>query len=46
MKTLDQIGKKYSTDKSSICYNFCNFYDLHLNHLRNSELKILEIGIA
>ncbi len=43
--TLDEIGKKYGTDKTSDCHGYLEFYDKHFSHLRHKDIKILEIGI-
>jgi hypothetical protein len=45
-KTLDQIGVKHGTDKSSKCHQFLDFYDTAFKEYRHKEIKILEIGIA
>ena len=42
--TLNELGEYYRTDKA-YDHKFCDFYDEHLTHLRDKELKILEIGI-
>ena len=44
-QSLDSIGKKFNTDKSSKCHGFLEFYDKELSKLRNSKIKLLEIGI-
>jgi len=44
MNSLKDIGNYYKTDKA-YDHNYCDFYDEHLNHLRDKELKLLEIGI-
>lgn len=43
--TLNEIGLKYGTDKSSICHNYLHFYDSVFAPIRNHSLKVLEIGI-
>lgn len=43
--TLDQIGLKYNTDKSSTYHNYLNLYDQYLNSIRYNENNVLEIGI-
>lgn len=43
-ESLDQIGKRYGTDKATY-HNFCNFYDSHFNSLKNENISLLEIGI-
>ena len=42
MKTLDEIGVKFNTDKSSICHTYLEFYEKHLPKKVN---RLLEIGI-
>jgi len=44
-ETLDSIGQRYGTDKSSGQNNFLNFYDRFLAPLRNKPVKLLEIGV-
>lgn len=44
-ETLDSIGQRYGTDKSSAQNNFLNFYDRFLAPLRNKPVKLLEIGV-
>lgn len=44
-ETLDQIGIKHGTDKSSKCHQFLDFYDNVFKDYRHKEIKILEIGI-
>jgi hypothetical protein len=43
--TLDQIGLKYKSDKSSEFHNYLNLYDSYLNDIRYNNNNILEIGI-
>lgn len=43
--TLNEIGLKYGTDKSSICHNYLNFYDSIFSPIRNEKLNVLEIGV-
>ncbi len=43
--SLDEIGIKFNTDKSSKCHGFLEFYDKELTPLRNKKIKLLEIGI-
>ena len=44
-ETLDQIGIKHGTDKSSKCHQFLDFYENAFKDYRHKEIKILEIGI-
>jgi beta-1,4-mannosyl-glycoprotein beta-1,4-N-acetylglucosaminyltransferase len=43
--TLDEIARKYNTDKSSVFHNYTEKYERYFGHLRNEPLTILEIGI-
>ncbi len=45
MSTLDEIAKKYGTDKSSEVHNYCVKYEKYLPFKRDDHLKILEIGV-
>lgn len=49
--TLDQIGLKHGTDKSSACHDYLHIYERYFKRFKMydavvSELKLLEIGIA
>ena len=44
--TLDELAIKYAADKSSHSHKYTQFYDLFFTPVKNSNLKILEIGIA
>jgi len=43
--TLDEIAKKYSTDKCSNGHSYTQYYEMLFGGLRNSPLKLLEIGV-
>jgi len=43
--TLDEIAKKYGTDKSSNGHNYCQYYDMLFAHMRELPNNLLEIGI-
>ncbi len=43
--TLDEIAKKYDTDKSSLWHNYTEKYDRYFGPLRDKKIKVLEIGI-
>jgi methyltransferase family protein len=43
--TLDAIGAKHGTDKSSIYHNYLEFYETFFDPLRNLPLTLLEIGV-
>lgn len=42
---LHSIGLKYGTDKA-VPHNYLHVYEKHLNHLREKDVDILEIGVA
>lgn len=43
--SLDDIGVKHGTDKSSIHHNYLVFYERFLEKFRFETIKILEIGV-
>jgi hypothetical protein len=43
--TLDEIGIRFETDKSSKHHNYLQFYEQFFSGRRNDEIKFLEIGI-
>lgn len=43
--SLDSIGVKYGTDKSSLYHDYLDFYERFLAPLRLEPLSILEIGV-
>lgn len=45
MVSLDEIAIKYGTDKSSKIHNYCDKYEKYFNFTRESDIKILEIGV-
>jgi len=45
MKTLNEIGLQFGTDKSSEIHDYLKKYEKYLPFERNQELKILEIGV-
>lgn len=45
MKSLDEIGLKYGTDKSSNGHNYLKYYDQFFSAIRQNNLTILEIGV-
>jgi hypothetical protein len=45
MKSLDEIGKDYGTDKSSLVHDYLNKYPKHMPYYKFETLKILEIGV-
>ena len=44
MSLLNEIAKKYGTDKSSEIHDYCVKYEKYLPFNRSDELKIMEIG--
>jgi SAM-dependent methyltransferase len=45
MKTLNEIGLNYNSDKVSEHHNYLNLYDKFFTDIRFNENKILEIGV-
>lgn len=43
--TLDEIAIKNGTDKSSPYHNYCNVYERYMEPYRQSEVKLLEVGV-
>lgn len=43
--TLDELGLKYGTDKSSSGHNYLKSYEMFLESMRDKALTILEIGV-
>ncbi len=43
MKKLQHLAELHKTDKAE--HGYCDVYEKHLNHLRNQQIKILEIGV-
>lgn len=50
MKTLDQICLHHQTDKASQHeykgHNYAQFYEQVFGHLRNTEIRLLEVGVG
>lgn len=44
--TLNEIGVKYATDKSTITHCYLDNYEKHLGSWRDKEFTLLEIGVA
>jgi cephalosporin hydroxylase len=44
-KSLDELGRLYQTDKSSLQHNYLAFYQEYFRPLRDKSLVILEIGV-
>lgn len=45
MLTLDEIGLRHNTDKSSAGHNYLKHYDMMFSHLRHQEINLLELGV-
>jgi hypothetical protein len=45
MSTLNDLAKKYGTDKSSEIHNYCDKYAKYIPFQRYDKLNILEIGV-
>ena len=43
--SLDDIGLKFGTDKSSFAHDYLSFYEPFVEGKRNANLSILEIGV-
>ena len=43
--SLNDIGLKYGTDKSSATHDYLSFYEFFLEKKRNSQVSILEVGV-
>ena len=43
--TLDEIGLKYGTDKSSSHHHYLPFYETFMAPLRDAPITLLEIGV-
>jgi len=43
--TLDSIGLRHGTDKSSAHHDYLNFYEFFFEPLRYAQLRLLEIGV-
>lgn len=44
-KDLDNIGRRFNTDKSSSFHNYLKKYDFFLNKFRDKEMNVLELGV-
>ncbi|WP_426956111.1 class I SAM-dependent methyltransferase [Muricoccus radiodurans] len=44
-ETLDQIGRRADTDKSSKIHDYLNFYESFLHPLRDEPATVLEVGV-
>ena len=45
MASLNEVGLKYGTDKSSRFHDYLSFYEAYFQPVRETALKILEIGV-
>lgn len=46
MPTLDEIGLKWKTDKSSMTHCYLNTYEKYLSEWKDKEFVLLELGVA
>lgn len=45
-ESLDSLGIKYGTDKSSLFHAYTHIYEKYFEQLREKSLKFLEIGFS
>ena len=45
LSTLNELAIKYGTDKSSLCHDYCDEYDIFLNKYRDKKVNVLELGV-
>ncbi len=45
METLDQIGVRHNTEKSSLCHDYLNFYDEIFASYKDKPIVLIEQGI-
>lgn len=45
MKSLDEIGISYVTDKASVGHNYLNYYEMFFDALRYKPINLCEIGV-
>lgn len=43
--TLDEIGKKNDTDKSSVYHNYLNYYESIFSPFKSLDIEMVEIGV-
>lgn len=46
MKSLDSIGRKYKTDKSTLRHGYMKYYEEYFEPMRQSKICFFEIGIS
>jgi hypothetical protein len=46
MKTLDELGLQYETDKASNGHNYLQFYERFLEPLRDKPITLVEAGVG
>jgi hypothetical protein len=44
--TLDALALQHRTDKGSSGHNYCEIYERYLEHLRDVNIKLLELGVG
>jgi len=45
LSTLNELAIKHGTDKSSLCHDYCDEYDIFLNKYRDKKVNVLEFGV-
>ena len=45
VETFDRIGIRHGTNENSTQNNFLQFYPAFLEHIRERQVKVLEIGV-
>lgn len=43
---LDELAKKYGTDKSSLHHGFAKYYETYLSSLKDRKISLIEIGVG
>lgn len=43
---LDELAKKYGTDKSSLHHGFAKYYETYLSSLKDSRISLIEFGVG
>lgn len=45
LSSLDELGVRFGTDKSSLFHDYLSFYERFFRPLRNKPIRILEVGV-
>lgn len=45
MRTLDEIAISTGTDKNSNCHNYCGYYSMFFESIRQLSINVLDMGI-